>query len=75
MFRIAPSEAISFISEFYAVLSKNLWEDNDSIIADRGFTIDKELKPLNEKLNSPLFFSGPSQLLKDQTRESQSITH
>ena len=54
-------------------MSKNLWEDNDLIIVDRGFAIDKELKPLNVKLNIPLFLSGPSQLLIDKTRESQSI--
>ena len=49
---IAPSGAITFISELYegsisdkeivkrsGILNKNLWDDNDSIMADRGFTI------------------------------------
>ena len=38
-------------------------------MAEDGFTIDKKLEPLNVKLNIILFFSGQSQLLKDETTE------
>ena len=37
------------------ILSKNLWKDNDSIMADCRFTMAKELEPLNMKLNISLF--------------------
>ena len=39
----------------------------------REFTIDKELEPLNVKLNFPLLPSGQSQLLIYEAKESQSI--
>ena len=55
---IAPSGAITFISQLYSgsisdkeivnrcgILRKELWDDNDSVMADRGFTIEDELKP------------------------------
>ena len=42
------------------ILSKNLWENNDSMMVVREFTIDKELEPLNVKLNFPLLPSGQS---------------
>ena len=54
-------------------MSKNLQEDNDSIMTDCEFIIDKELEPLNVKLNSPLFLSGQSQLLKGEETQSQRI--
>ena len=55
------------------ILSKNLWENNDSMMVVREFTIDKELEPLNVKLNLPLLPSGQSQLLIYEAKESQSI--
>ena len=39
---------------------------------DRGFTIDKELKPLNMRLSIPLFLYWQIQLLKDKATEGQS---
>ena len=61
---IAPSGAITFIKELYegsisdkeivkrsGILNKNLLDDNDSIMAERGFTIQNELAPLNVELN------------------------
>lgn len=61
---IAPSGSITFVSQLYegsisdkeivdrsGLLNENLWENNDSIMADRGFTITDLLKPLNIKLN------------------------
>ena len=63
---MAPSGAITFISKLCkgsisdkeilkrsGILNKNLWDDNDSIMADRGFTIQNELAPLNVGLNIP----------------------
>ena len=35
--------------------------------------VEKFLVPLNVKLNIPLFLSGLSHLLKDETTENQSI--
>ena len=56
---IGDSGAITFITQLYegsisdkeivkrsGILNKNLWDDNDSIMADRGFTIQNELVPL-----------------------------
>lgn len=55
------------------ILNKYLWNDNDSIMADQGFTIEKELEPLNVRLNIPSFLMGRSQLTEDEVKESQSI--
>ena len=50
--------AIIFISKFYAgsissksllgkvLFGQNLWENNDSVIANFIFTVDKDLEPL-----------------------------
>ena len=55
------------------ILSKNIWEDNDSIMANCGFTIKKEHESLNMILDIPLLLSSRSQLLKDEVTEGQSI--
>ena len=55
-------------------LNKNPSEDNDSIVADCRFTIEKELEPLNITLNIPLFLSDLSQLLKDKVAKSQGVS-
>ena len=86
LFRIAPSGTKRFICELYTgfisrkeifrksfILSRNPWKDNDSIMADCRFTIEKQLKPLNMKLNIPLFLSVWSYMLKDEVTESQDI--
>ena len=65
---IAPSGAITFISDLYeepisdkeivkrsGILNKNLWDDNDSNMAERGFTIQNELAPSNVELNISSF--------------------
>ena len=72
---IAPSGAITFISKLYegsisdkeivkrrSILNKNLWDDNDSIMAERGFTIQNELAPLDVELNILSFLGGRAQL-------------
>ena len=53
----APSGGITFISQLYdgsisdkeivrrsGILDERLWQPNDGVMADRGFTIDEELK-------------------------------
>lgn len=42
-------------------------------MADHGFTANKELEPLDLKLDILLFLFGRSQLLKNEMTESQSI--
>ena len=54
-------------------LTQNISKDNDSIIVDRGFTIDKELEPLNVKQNILLFLSGQCQLLKDKRQKVKAL--
>ena len=64
---ISPSGGITFISELYegsitdkeivkrsGLLNKILWDDNNSIMADRGFTIQNE-----QALNVVLFLNYP----------------
>ena len=51
--------------------SKHPWEANDSIAVVRRFPTERELKPINMKLNIPLFISAQNQLLKDEVTESQ----
>ena len=83
---IAPSGSITFISQLYegsisdkeivdrsGLINKNLWDENDSIMADRGFTIKDLLKPLNVDLNIPSFLEGRSQLSTEEVKESQAI--
>ena len=55
------------------VLNKNLWDDNDSIMTDRGFTIKNELALLNVKLNIHSFHGGRAQLTEAEVKESQTI--
>ena len=86
MLGIAPSGVATFISELYegsitdkdivkrsGILNKNLWDDNDSIMAYRGFTIQNELAPLNVKLNIRSFLGGRAQLTEAKVKESQII--
>ena len=54
-------------------MEKELWDDGDSIMADRGFTIQNELDPLNVRLSIPSFLGGRSQLTTDEVKESQTI--
>lgn len=83
---IAPSGAISFVSELCdgsildkdivkrsGILNKELWDHNDSIMADRGFMIEKELEALNVKLNIPAFLAGRNQMNENEVKESQTI--
>ena len=83
---IAPSGAITFVSQLYdgsisdkeivsrsGLLTKELWSAGDSLMADRGFNIHDMLEPMQVHLNIPAFLSGISQLTKDEVRKSQTI--
>ena len=76
---ISPSGTITFISELYdgstsdveiakrcGILSKELWSNNDYVMADRGFTIKKQLEPLGITLNIPYFLAGKDQLSQEE---------
>ena len=49
---------------------KDLWDESDSFMADRGFTV---LKPLGVSLNIPAFLHGSKQLTNEEVTESQTI--
>ena len=83
---IAPSGAITFVSQLYegsisdkeivsrsGLLSKELWSPGDSLMADRGFDIQDLLSPLQVNLNIPAFLAGRPQLTKAEVKESQGI--
>ena len=52
---------------------KNLWDDSDSIMADRGFTIQNEIAPLNAELNIPSFLGSRAQLTEAEVKEIQTV--
>ena len=83
---IAPSGGMTFISQLYdgsisdkeivrrsGILDERFWQPNDSVMVDRGFTIDEELKQLKVDLSIPAFLGGRSQLTKAKVKESQTI--
>ncbi|XP_065667903.1 uncharacterized protein LOC136088155 [Hydra vulgaris] len=83
---ISPSGAITFINQLYngaisvkeivvrsGFLNKELWNKNESVMADRGFTISDHLNTINVKLNIPSFLNGQLQLSKEDVTESQTI--
>nr|XP_047146175.1 uncharacterized protein LOC124819038 [Hydra vulgaris] len=83
---ISPSRAITFISQLYdasisdkeivvrsGFLNKELWNKNDSVMADYGFTISDHLNTINVKINIPSFLNGQLQLSKEDATESQTI--
>ena len=68
---IASSGGITFICELYngsiadvemvkwsGILKKDLWNESDSLMADRGFTVENSLKPLDVLLNILAFING-----------------
>lgn len=83
---IAPSGAITFVSQLYpgstsdkeivtrsGILEKELWDKNDSVMADRGFLIAEELEEIGVSLNIPAFLGGRAQLTRAEVKESQTI--
>ena len=79
---ISLSGTITFVSELYdydvslkrcGILNKELWSKDDDVMADRGFTIKKQLEPLVVTLNIPSFLAGKDQLSQEEVTESQTI--
>ncbi|XP_065681528.1 uncharacterized protein LOC136095184 [Hydra vulgaris] len=67
----SPSGAITFISQLYdgsisdkeiviksGFLNKELWDENKSVMDNRGFTISDILKTINVRLNIPSLLNG-----------------
>jgi len=55
------------------LLQERFWNRGDSVMADRGFTIEDDLKLFNTTLNIPVFLSGRDQLTHEEVKESQAI--
>ncbi|XP_065069725.1 uncharacterized protein LOC135694784 [Rhopilema esculentum] len=83
---IAPSGAITFVGQLFdgsisdkeivkrsGFLNSSLWDERDSLMADRGFTISEDLKPLKVQLNIPAFLGGIDQLSEEEVLNSQTI--
>ena len=83
---IAPSGRITFISELYdgsisdveivqryGILEKDLKDESDSLMADKGFTVENLLKPLGVSLNIPAFLHEREQVTNEEVTESQTI--
>ena len=81
-----PSGAITFVGQLFdgsisdkeivqrsGILNSSLWDEGDSVMADRGFTISEDLKSLKVQLNIPSFLGGREQLTKEEVLESQTI--
>lgn len=84
MIGISPSGAVSFISPMYggAISDKVLFlrsnllqllESGDSVLADRGFTVTKELSNIGCKLHTPLFLKDKIQFNLVERRENKKI--
>ena len=84
---IAPSGAITFVSQLYpgsisdkelvarsGILNEKLWENCDSMMADRGFTIKDDLEKINVSLNIPALLAGREQLTEAEVKNSQTIS-
>ena len=83
---ISPSGSVTFVSALYpgnlsdreitqrsGLLNPLFWNKGDSIMADRGFTIEEDLKPLGVSLNILAFLDGRDQLEEEEVIESQAI--
>ena len=83
---IAPSGAITFVGQLFdgsisdreivkrsGILNSSLWDEGDSLMADRGFTISEDLKPLKVQLNIPAFLGRRDQLSEEEVLNSQTI--
>ena len=82
MIGVSPSGAITIFSELYdnsvsdkeivrksGVLEKQLWFSGDSVMEDRGFTIQSDLKELKFDLNIFYFLGGRSQLKASEVKQ------
>ena len=84
---ISPSGAVTFVSQLNegsisdkeivkrsGFLTKELWNNEDSVRADRGFTIEEDLKPLGVSLNILAFLDQRDQLTKDEVKPDNCIS-
>ncbi|XP_068724860.1 uncharacterized protein [Montipora capricornis] len=81
---ISPGGAITFISQLYtgSISDREIvvrsgfidlpFEDNDSVMADKGFTI-QDLLPLGVSLNIPPFLGSSSQMPPEDVVKTQEI--
>ena len=81
---ISPGGAITFISQLYtgSISDREIvarsgfldlpFEDNDSVMADKGFTI-QDLLPLGVSLNIPFFLGSSSQMPAEDVVKTQEI--
>ena len=83
---IAPSGVVIFASQLYdgsisdkeivnksGFLKKKLWSDDDSVMADRGFTRHDEIARVGVSLNITAFLGGRDYLTKAEVKASQTI--
>ena len=83
---VSTSGSITFVSELYdgsisdkekvrksGILEKELCSPGDSVMADRGFTTESDLKELKVDLNIPSFLRERAQLTAAEVKESQTI--
>ena len=79
---MSPSGLVTFVSELYdgsisdkesGILEKELWYPEESVMADRGFTIENDLKELKVDLNKLSFLGGRAELMAAEIKESQTI--
>lgn len=81
---ISPGGAITFVSQLYtgSISDREIvmrsgfldlpFDENDSIMADKGFTID-DVVPLNVKVNLPPFLGGSDQMPAEDVIKTQEI--
>ena len=85
---MSPSGSIMFFSELYdgsisdkkivresGILEMELWCPGDIVMADRGFTIETDLKEFKVDLNTSSFVGGRAQLTTVKLKESQTIVY
>ena len=84
MIGVAPNGAVTFVSKLYtgsisdvAIVKDSgfldLIEPGDSIMADKGFTIEKLLLEKGATLNIPCFLIGKSQFSTEEIAHNQKI--
>ena len=83
---IAPSGAITFAGLLFdssisdkeivqrsGIFIESLWNEGDSVMAERDFTIAEGLKLLNVSLSIPAFLNGRDRLTGKEALESQTV--
>ncbi|XP_062580400.1 uncharacterized protein LOC134242349 [Saccostrea cucullata] len=81
---IAPHEALTFVSSLYTGCMSDveitklsglldLMEEGDSIMADKGFVMNKVLEGKGISVNTPPFFLSQGQFSKQEVEQTQII--